>query len=73
MAAQQLRGLVPTDGTLAGWADVEAARAWAALPLPALVAVLTQIGDPELDNLALLAALGADVLRDALRLARIAA
>eukprot|EP00972_Heterocapsa_arctica_P076248 11249133-Heterocapsa_arctica.AAC.1 len=64
-----MRGLVPSDGVLAAWADIETARAWAALPPPALRGIFEQLGDPDLDNLALFAAMGADVLRDALRLA----
>eukprot|EP00972_Heterocapsa_arctica_P014832 2185748-Heterocapsa_arctica.AAC.1 len=65
-----LRGLVPTDGVLAEWANVGAALACSALAVPALKAIFKIIGDVKLDNLALFAALGVDVLREALLRAR---
>ena len=52
-----MAGLIPSDEVLKSWTTFTAARTWAGLSLEDWKKVATAVGDPDLDNLMLVAAL----------------
>lgn len=67
-----LAALVPDAAVLNAWSDVDAARAWAAVPPALATAVHAALGDGNLQNLVLLAACAPERVRAALDAARFA-
>ena len=61
-----MAGLVPSDEVLKSWTTFSDARAWAGLSLEDWTKVATEVGDKDLDNLMLVAALPPDALREML-------
>ena len=61
-----MAGLIPSDEVLKSWTTFTAARTWAGLSLEDWKKVATAVGDPDLDNLMLVAALPPDALREML-------
>ena len=57
------RALLPSDDTIAGWASLAPAQAWAAIPADVWGALATALGDAQLDNPALFAALPPEQVR----------
>ena len=59
-----LAGLMPAPPTMLAWGTLAAVRDWAALPAHVLNALLVELGDADLTNLAVFAAIPPDVIRD---------